>query len=108
MSHARRGAVSWRHPVHVTLRVCEGLPSLRTPALFQVVRKALAAGKAREGFGLVHFSVQSNHLHLIAEAADRGALSRSLQGLCVRVARAVNRQLGRRGRCSPTDITIAP
>jgi len=46
----------------------------------------------------VHFSVQSNHLHLLVEADDRRALARGVQGLCVRVARAVNRQLERKGR----------
>jgi len=46
----------------------------------------------------VHFSVQSNHVHLIAEAADRRSLSRGMQGISIRVARAVNRGLGRTGR----------
>jgi hypothetical protein len=74
------------------------LPSLRAAGVFGVVRAALAAGKQRGGFGLVHFSVQFNHLHLIAEAEDRQGLSRGLQGLCVRIARAVNRKLGQHGR----------
>jgi len=45
----------------------------------------------------VHFSVQSDHLHLIVEAADKEAMSRGVWGLAVRLARAVNRALGRRG-----------
>jgi REP element-mobilizing transposase RayT len=71
---------------------------LREHSLFMVVRKALAAAKQQFGFSLVHFSVQRDHLHLIAEAADRRALSRGVQGLAIRVARGVNRQLGRKGR----------
>jgi hypothetical protein len=47
---------------------------------------------------LVHFSVQSNHLHLVAEVEDRRALSRGVQGLAIRVAKAVNRSLARHGR----------
>jgi len=66
--------------------------------LFSAVRKALAEGKQHFGFSLVHFSVQRDHLHLIAEASDRRALSRGIQGLSIRVARAVNRQLARKGR----------
>jgi len=42
--------------------------------------------------------VQRDHLHLIAEARDRRALSRGLQGLSIRVARAVNRRLERQGK----------
>jgi REP element-mobilizing transposase RayT len=98
VSHLRRPALSRHHPVHVTLRIVAGLPSLRTWPRFGELRTALARGQERFGFRLVHFSVQSNHVHLIAEARDRRALSRGVQGLSVRLARAVNRTLARRGR----------
>lgn len=98
VSHLRRPSLSHRHPVHVTLRLVAGVPSLRDWRLFTWVRFALAAGQERFGFRLVHFSVQSNHLHLIVEAKTRRSLSLGMQGLSVRVARAVNRRLGRRGR----------
>jgi len=62
------------------------------------VRRALVAGRERFGFRLVHFSVQRDHLHLLAEAADRRALSRGMQGLSIRVARAINRHLHRSGK----------
>jgi hypothetical protein len=45
----------------------------------------------------VHFSIQADHLHLIVEARDNGALSRGMQGLAVSIARRVNRLLFRRG-----------
>jgi len=98
VSHLRRPPHSSRHPLHVTLRVQRGVSSLREHSLFVVVRKALAAAKQQFGFSLVHFSVQRDHLHLIAEAIDRRALSRGVQGLAIRLARAVNRQLERKGR----------
>jgi len=47
---------------------------------------------------VVHYSVQSNHLYLILEAENRTALSRGMRGLTIRVARAINRALGRRGK----------
>src|SRR5690606_5978693 len=50
-------------------------------------------GRAR----VVHYSVMSNHVHLLVEADDRDALSRGLQGLATRLARAVNRFAARRG-----------
>jgi hypothetical protein len=64
--------------------------------VLEAVRGALAAGHKRD-FRVVHFSIQSNHLHLIVEANDKDALSRGMQGLTVRLARAVNRALGGRG-----------
>ena len=47
---------------------------------------------------LVHFNVQGNHVHLLVEA-DEGArsLSRGMAGLGIRMARQLNRAVGRRG-----------
>jgi len=98
VSHRQRPAHAKCHPLHVTLRVRGGLAALREHKLFLEVRRALVAGRERFGFRLVHFSVQRDHLHLIAEAANRNALSRGVQGLSIRVARAINRRLQRRGK----------
>jgi len=42
--------------------------------------------------------VQRDHLHLVVEAANREALARALHALAIRIARAINRVLGRKGR----------
>ena len=95
--HRRRAALAARFPVHVTMRVAVGLPSLRRLSTFWVVRRALVEGARRGGFRVNHYSVQSNHVHLICEATDRDALSRGMQGLAVRIARRLNRLWRRRG-----------
>jgi len=71
---------------------------LRRRDCYRAVRDAITAGCDRFGMRVVEYSVQGNHLHLLCEAGDRRALSRGLQGLLLRVARAVNRTLGRTGR----------
>jgi len=73
------------------MRLREGLASLRRRDELRVLMGAFGAGREGGGFRLVHYSVQANHLHLIVEARSRHALSRGLQGLGVRVARALNR-----------------
>jgi REP element-mobilizing transposase RayT len=90
--------VTRHNPVHVTLRLCAGLPSLRRGECAAAVKAALGAGKQGPGFSLVHYSIQSNHLHLIVEAAGNAGLSRGMKALSVRVARAVNRAHGSKGR----------
>ena len=84
------------HPVHVTLRAQPGLPSLRSDVLFATVRRGLSRA-SRGGLRLVEFSVQRDHVHLLVEAVDVRVLSRGLQGLAIRIAKGVNRALGRRG-----------
>src|SRR5262245_1721914 len=94
--HRRRPLHDPRVPVHVTLRAAPGLPSLRRGAVFAAVRRALAAASGT-GFRIVHFSVQRDHVHLVVEAEGTHGHARGCQGLTVRVAKAVNRLLGRRG-----------
>jgi REP element-mobilizing transposase RayT len=96
--HRSRPLLASRHPVHVTLTVDPSLPGLRSKKLYQVLEAAFRAGKEREGFRLVQYSVQPRHLHLIVEAQDARALSRGLQGLAIRLARRLNLALGRTGR----------
>jgi REP element-mobilizing transposase RayT len=82
--------------VHVTFRLRAGLPSLRGARLFAAVRDALAAGSGAR-FRVLHFSAQADHLHLLLEADQNAAFVRGVQGLAIRVAKAVNRTLGRQG-----------
>ena len=45
------------------------------------------------GLHIVHLSIQGNHLHMMIEAQDRRALSRGMQGLTIRMARGLNREM---------------
>jgi putative transposase len=79
------------------MRARGGLPTFRERALAAAVERALRCA-SREAFRVIHFSIQSNHIHLIVEASDKMSLSRGMQGLNVRVARAVNDVLRVRGK----------
>jgi len=88
--HVARPRHDARVPLHVTLRLRDGLPSLRGDLVRVRLLDAISDGGQRFGFRLNHFSLQSNHIHLIVEADDRRALSRGVKGFAVRMARALN------------------
>ncbi len=92
--HVKRPAISGA--AHVVLRICRGLPWLRTPKTYRVLERAFRNGKEKDGFRLIEFSVQQDHLHLIVEADDRRRLTRGMQGLMIRIAKALNRFWRRR------------
>jgi hypothetical protein len=81
----------------VTLRVRPGIASLRSLAVVRAVEETFRRMRGREGFRLVHYSIQGNHLHAVVEAADREALGRGMKALGIRFAKAVNRGLRRTG-----------
>ncbi len=90
------------HPVHVTLRARVGLPPFRERVVLGEIRAAIGGANRSlavgEGFRVVEFSVQNDHVHLVVEAHDRDVLTRGIQGLAIRLARAVNRALSSRGK----------
>lgn len=99
VSRHGRPALSRHTPVHVTLRVLPHVWNLRSRRSLGVIEHALE--KVRERWSelrVVHFSVEGNHLHLLVEAEGNRALSEGMQGLTIRLAKGLNRLMGRRGK----------
>jgi putative transposase len=100
--HRARPRHNRAHPVHVTLRRRFGLPSLRHVGVFAELRAAIHEASRSpavgDSFRVVEFSIQDDHAHFIIEAHDTDTLSRGLRGLAIRLAKAVNRATGVRGR----------
>jgi REP element-mobilizing transposase RayT len=71
---------------------------LRNFALCPVLRRAFVHGCRKDAFRICQFSIQGNHIHLICEAKDATSLAAGVQAWAVRVARGLNRTLGRAGR----------
>ena len=97
VTHHGRSSVDARYPLHLVLRIRDGIWNLRGKALFKEIRYALAKVCEREGFRIVHFNVQGNHIHAIVEADSTAHLSRAMQSMCTRIARRINARMQRRG-----------
>jgi len=98
VSHRARPRFDKPTPVLVTLRVDRHVWNLRSRRCFRAIAACFETSLGRFGLRLIEFSVLGNHLHLIVEADDTESLSRGMQGLGVRMAKALNRVMGARGR----------
>ena len=96
--HLRREQLSRHHAVHVTLRTVNSVPGMRKQRAVSALEEAFKGARVRFGMRIVHYSVQGNHLHLLVEAEDRESLAKGMQGLAIRVAKAVNRVFRRGGQ----------
>ncbi len=85
-------------PAHVTLRVLKEVPSLRSRRFVREFKRSLREACDREGFRVVQYSLQSDHGHLVVEAASKDALGCGMKAVASRLARAANRVFGRSGR----------
>src|SRR3990172_5821452 len=95
--HRAREPVPGHFPVHVTLRVRAGVPSLRGGALVREWRRSLSEASERGSFRVTHDSLQGDHAHLIVEAKGKEALASGMKSIAARLARAVNRVSRRSG-----------
>ena len=95
--HLSRQRFAGRFPCHVTLRVREGVPSLRSVRLVREFERSLARACERGDFRVAHYTLLGNHAHLIVEASGPEALGRGMKSVGARLARAANRVFGRQG-----------
>jgi len=96
--HRRRAPLASRHPCHVTLKVEKDVPPLRTAKLVAELERSWREACEGGRFRLVHYSIQSDHVHMIVEAGSAWDLACGLKVIAARFARAVNRVFRRAGR----------
>ena len=94
--HRRRARFSGWSALHVTLSLEEDTFSIRTPMPRAVAVEAFLACKEKEGFRIIAWTVQPNHIHMVVEAASTLTLSRGVQGLQVRLAKGWNKLWNRK------------
>ncbi len=93
--HAARPEVNG--PVHITVRLRDGLPNMRTPRAYRKLERAFRKGNKKKGFRLVAYAVLSNHMHFFVDARSKQCLSKAMQALQVRLARTLNNHWHRKG-----------
>ena len=97
VSHATRPKLTGATPVHITLKISAGMPSLRSERVSAQIHVAFERMHERGGARIVHYSIQDDHVHLICEAEDRLTLANRMQGMKVSIAKRLNKLWGRKG-----------
>lgn len=98
VAHRQRPVLKNKTAVHVTLRVRDIVPNLRTRRRFNVIKQAFVKfcgseqnrASTPKGFRLVHFALLSNHVHFVVEADSRRSLAMGMQKLLHSISRRLN------------------
>jgi REP element-mobilizing transposase RayT len=96
VKHRPRAEFARRMPVLVTQRLVGSCPSLRRAPVLALFKR-LVVKLADERFAVVHWSLQSNHVHLICEADTSVVLARKLGGFFAQLAKELNKLWKRKG-----------
>lgn len=95
-SHVRRGRINRQTPVHLTLRLRDGLTGLRSEKFLAQFRKA-AVGATKKGLRILHYSLQTNHFHILAEADNNQILANAMKSLVTCLAIWLKKMWRRKG-----------
>jgi REP element-mobilizing transposase RayT len=101
VAHRPRVRHAKSRPVHITMRARPGLPSFRNELVLDMMLRVLSRQlapqrKYTDVFKVIHFSIQSNHLHVMVEAIDKTALRSGVSGLVIAFAKRLNELLRRK------------
>ncbi|WP_408097836.1 transposase [Peredibacter sp. HCB2-198] len=87
VAHRVRERVMRRTPLHINFKY---RTLIRNKFCLRLLKRAILNARAH-GLRVMHFSLQSNHVHLIIEAANNQVLTKGMRSLTVTFAKGLNK-----------------
>jgi REP element-mobilizing transposase RayT len=87
VAHRVRENVHPRFALHVNFKV---RAFIRNQACLKILKRAIRNAHSH-GLRILHFSLQSNHIHFILEATDNATLTRGMRSLAITFSKGVNK-----------------
>lgn len=87
VAHRIREKVTHRTPLHVNFKY---RTTIKNKTSLKILKRAIINARAL-GLRVIHFSMQSNHMHFILEADSNEILSRGMRSLTVTFAKGLNK-----------------
>lgn len=82
-----REEINPRTPMHINFKFST---HIRNKACLKLLKRAILNARSH-GLRIIHFSLQSNHVHLIVEAENNKTLTRGMRSLTVTFAKGLNK-----------------
>ena len=87
VAHRIREIVNSRTPVHINFKY---KTVIRNKDSLKLLKRAILNAR-KHGLRVLHFSLQSNHIHLIIEAASNEVLTKGMRSLTVTMAKGLRK-----------------
>lgn len=87
VAHRTREKVKSRYPLHINFKV---RLQIRNKQALSLLKRAIINARG-QGLRIIHFSLQSNHVHLIVEAADNALLTKGMRSLTITFAKGLKK-----------------
>lgn len=86
-AHRVREKVSRRTPLHINFKF---RAQIRNKECLKLLKKAIVNARSH-GLKIVHFSLQSNHIHLIIESENNRTLTKGMRSLTITFAKGLKK-----------------
>jgi REP element-mobilizing transposase RayT len=97
VAHSKRERVTRHTPLHINFKLDLEKGSLRNKTALKFLAQAIAKARAKK-LGIVHFSLQHNHVHLIVESPDNATLTSGLRALIISLVMRLNHHWKKNGQ----------
>lgn len=87
VAHRIREKVTFRTALHVNFKVTT---AIRNKHCLKILKRAIKNSRIH-GLSIIHFSLQSNHVHLVIEAVNNEILTRGMRSLTITFAKGINK-----------------
>lgn len=87
VAHRPREKVNHRHALHVNFKVRN---SIRNKTCLKILKRAIINAR-KQGLQVLHFALESNHVHLILEAQNNQILTRGMRSLTITFSKGIRK-----------------
>lgn len=87
VAHRRREQVIQKTPLHINFKFKTYIKNKQS---LRILKRAIINARSH-GLRILHYSMQSNHIHLIIESVDNEILTRGMRSLTITFAKGLNR-----------------
>lgn len=87
VAHRIREKVNYRTPLHINFKY---RTSIKNKQCLKLLKRAIVNARSH-GLRINHFSMQSNHIHLIVEAESNEILTRGMRSLTITFAKGMKK-----------------
>ncbi len=87
VAHRKRENISSRTPAHINFKYST---SIRNQAFLPILKRGILNCR-KKGLRIIHYSVQSNHIHFIVEADNNEILTSGMRSLTITLSKGINK-----------------
>lgn len=99
--HTERETIKKLSSLHLTIKIERNKAGLKNKTVLALLHKAIM--KARKiGLGIIHYTLEYDHVHLLVEASDNEILGKGMQSFGICFSKGINKYKTQKGQVYKT------